>query len=203
MKVHPSRQKNPSRRSVHTSKWDRCVKDVKSKGGAVSPYAVCTSMFGERGSVKKGHRRKNPLGKYVVRGVPVSGGKPVYYTGRAGQGWISGDVHEAFSYSNWEETLRKARLFNGREQLTGLHFEAQVVPKSLRKENPLPRRYYTVDATRGAHRYWLTKAGKLAGRRTEAKSYYSIEQAREAARKIMRGFPMLREYKFAIRPTSV
>ena len=53
------REGNPAR-SVHTMKWDRCVKDVKAKGTAASPYAVCTSMLGERASVKAGHRRRNP-----------------------------------------------------------------------------------------------------------------------------------------------
>jgi len=39
------RESNPGPRR-HSAKWDRCVKDVKRKGSAVSPYAVCTSRVG-------------------------------------------------------------------------------------------------------------------------------------------------------------
>lgn len=52
---------NPSRRSIHTRKFDRCVRDVKAKGGGYDPFAVCTSSLGYRGSIKAGHRRKNPV----------------------------------------------------------------------------------------------------------------------------------------------
>lgn len=59
--IEPLREKNPGPRSVHTAKWDRCVKAVKARGGAYDPYAVCTSQLGERGSIKAGHRRvRNP-----------------------------------------------------------------------------------------------------------------------------------------------
>lgn len=32
--------------SIHTAEWDRCVADVKAKGGA-NAYAVCTAQLGE------------------------------------------------------------------------------------------------------------------------------------------------------------
>lgn len=54
------RRKNPLRYSVHTKKWDDCVRDVKRKGGAADPYAVCTASLGYRGSIKAKHRRRNP-----------------------------------------------------------------------------------------------------------------------------------------------
>lgn len=31
------RKSNPSRRSIHTTKWDRCVKDVSARGGCSEP----------------------------------------------------------------------------------------------------------------------------------------------------------------------
>jgi hypothetical protein len=54
------RESNPGRRSIHSAKWDRCVKDVKRKGTAVDPYAVCTAALGEL-SFRAGSRRtRNP-----------------------------------------------------------------------------------------------------------------------------------------------
>lgn len=47
------KRKNPA-------KFDRCVRDVQRKGGAVSPYAVCTAA-GTRGK----RRRKNPEAESV------------------------------------------------------------------------------------------------------------------------------------------
>jgi len=73
--LHPSREENsmrkrctnPGRRSVHTAEWDRCVKEVRRKGTAVDPYAVCTAALGELGAIKKSHRRREsnppPRGK--------------------------------------------------------------------------------------------------------------------------------------------
>src|SRR5262245_6114763 len=44
----------PSRKSVHTAKWDRCVQKVgASSKGASNPYAVCTASLGS-GSFKTG-----------------------------------------------------------------------------------------------------------------------------------------------------
>lgn len=52
----------PGRRSIHTPKWDRCVKAVRISARRyhrkVNAYAVCSARLGEQGSVKKGHRRK-------------------------------------------------------------------------------------------------------------------------------------------------
>lgn len=49
--------------TVHTKKWDRCVKDVEKKnkenGTDYNPYAVCTDSIGYEGSVKKSHRKKD------------------------------------------------------------------------------------------------------------------------------------------------
>lgn len=63
--THPPfmrRSKNPSPKR-HTAKWDRCVRDVKKRGTAVSPEAVCTAALAEMR--KRGGRRtdRNPLPK--------------------------------------------------------------------------------------------------------------------------------------------
>jgi hypothetical protein len=41
------------RKRIHTAKWDRCVKKVKAKGTAVSPYAVCTAKLKGKSFLKK------------------------------------------------------------------------------------------------------------------------------------------------------
>lgn len=50
------------RKSIHTKKWDRCVKAVekrnKENNTNYKPEAVCTSSIGYEGSIKKTHRRK-------------------------------------------------------------------------------------------------------------------------------------------------
>jgi hypothetical protein len=49
--------------TIHTKKWDRCVKDVEKKnkenGTDYNPYSVCTDSIGYEGSVKKPHRKKD------------------------------------------------------------------------------------------------------------------------------------------------
>lgn len=49
-----------------------------------------------------------------------------FYTGRAGEAWVSADPREAFAFASYGEAERKALLFNRRTALTGLHFA--VVP---------------------------------------------------------------------------
>ena len=48
-----------------------------------------------------------------------------YYTGRAGEAWVSADRSQAFSLGAGE-AQRKAALFNSRAILTGLTFEVDV-----------------------------------------------------------------------------
>lgn len=49
--------------TIHTKKWDRCVKAVekrnKENNTDYNPYAVCTDSIGYEGSVKKKHRKKD------------------------------------------------------------------------------------------------------------------------------------------------
>jgi len=55
-------------RKRNPPKFDRCVKDVKAKGGAVSPYAVCTAA----GTRNKGKRRKNIIPPIVPLPTAIS-----------------------------------------------------------------------------------------------------------------------------------
>lgn len=49
----------------HSAKWDRCVREVKRRGTAADPYAVCTAALGElsrrKRASKKGTRVTNPV----------------------------------------------------------------------------------------------------------------------------------------------
>ncbi len=55
-------KKKTKESSIHTKKWERCVKDVKKQnkkdGKDYDPYAVCTASIGYKGSIKKPHRKK-------------------------------------------------------------------------------------------------------------------------------------------------
>jgi hypothetical protein len=50
-------------KTIHTKKWDRCVKDVEKKNKEnntdYNPHAVCTDSIGYEGSIKKSHRKKD------------------------------------------------------------------------------------------------------------------------------------------------
>ena len=50
-------------------------------------------------------------------------GQTLFWTGKAGEAWVSTDRSEAFAVS-WDEAHRKAELFNGRVELTSMIFEA-------------------------------------------------------------------------------
>ncbi len=56
----------PGEKSIHTAKWDRCVKIVKSKSPEANPYAICSSSIDD-GGVKKSHQKKSGKGYYSNR----------------------------------------------------------------------------------------------------------------------------------------
>lgn len=84
-----TRAHNPGR-SVHTAKWDDCVKHVKEKGTAADPYAVCTAAMGEM-AIRKPHRRTaNPLPKVtsvrrIFYAVTATKGHEKLYLKRSGK----------------------------------------------------------------------------------------------------------------------
>ena len=60
---------------------------------------------------------------FFVRGVTADGVE-VYYTGRAGDGWVSADGNMAFRYDSREAAQRKALAFNRMTAVHGLRFVA-------------------------------------------------------------------------------
>lgn len=49
-----------------------------------------------------------------------------FYTGRAGDGWVSADQSEAFTYSARAEAERKAAQFNRMTALHGMSFTVEA-----------------------------------------------------------------------------
>ena len=58
-----------------------------------------------------------PETKYVLR---AAGGQ--YYTGKAGNGWVSSDLTQAFQYYSLQFARIRARQHNACTSLHGLHF---------------------------------------------------------------------------------
>lgn len=56
----------------------------------------------------------------IIRGVTANG-SVVYYTGRAGDGWISPEKSEAFQYA-LPHARQRAVQFNRNTSLHGIHF---------------------------------------------------------------------------------
>ena len=57
----------------------------------------------------------------LILGTTADGAE-VFYTGRAGDGWVSADVKEAFRYDSLEQARRKAMIFNQATPLHGIRF---------------------------------------------------------------------------------
>jgi hypothetical protein len=62
------------RQKGNPPKFDRCVRDVKRKGGAVDPYAVCTAAGTRNPSDRANMTFDRESGDYIVFGVAVPGG---------------------------------------------------------------------------------------------------------------------------------
>jgi len=56
----------PGEKSIHTAKWDSCVKKVKKKSPDANAYAICSSSIDD-GGVKKSHQKKSGDGYYSNR----------------------------------------------------------------------------------------------------------------------------------------
>jgi hypothetical protein len=106
------RSKNPGRRSVHTAKWDQCVKDVRKKGAAADPYAVCTAAMGEL-AIRKPHRRtSNPLPKLtsvrkIYYAVTARKGHETLYLKRSGK--LTRKASDAARFQTVREAEGRAR----------------------------------------------------------------------------------------------
>lgn len=105
------REKNPGPHSVHTKAWDRCVKEVKAKGTATDPYAVCTAAMGEM-AIRKPHRRAaNPLPKVtsvrrIFYAVTASRGHEHLYLKRNGK--LTRNAADAARFNSVNEATAKA-----------------------------------------------------------------------------------------------
>ena len=53
----------PEEKSIHTSKWDSCVKKVKEKGVG-NPYAICSASIEDAG-IKKSHQKRSKKSYYA------------------------------------------------------------------------------------------------------------------------------------------
>jgi hypothetical protein len=82
-------KKNPGRKH-HSAKWRRCVRKVKKRGGAASPYAVCTKAV------------KNPRG-FVI--VARRRGETLYFDGKK----HFSDRHRPHVFSTHEAALKRGR----------------------------------------------------------------------------------------------
>ena len=56
-----------AKKSIHTKKWERCVKSVEKDGKDTSTAAAICSSSIKDGGVKKKHQRKSGLGYYANR----------------------------------------------------------------------------------------------------------------------------------------
>lgn len=106
------RDRNPGPRSVHTAKWDRCVKEVRKRGTAADPYAVCTAAMGEL-AVRKPHRRTaNPLPKVtavrrIFYAVTATKGREKLYLKRSGK--LTRAASGAARFSSVNEAIEHAK----------------------------------------------------------------------------------------------
>jgi hypothetical protein len=66
---------------------------------------------------------RGPMTKYILRGVN-SDGDEFFYTGKAGDGWVSEDRSKAFGYWTEEIARRRAITFNEFCQVHGFWFVA-------------------------------------------------------------------------------
>jgi hypothetical protein len=64
------RYNNPRRAAVHTKKFDRTVRKVKRslkrRGAKGNAYAIAESTLGEKRSIRKAHRRRNPSQHFII-----------------------------------------------------------------------------------------------------------------------------------------
>lgn len=199
------RSRNPSRKSIHTAKFDRCVESVKRSGSDVNPYAVCSSAIGEEGSVRKGHRRRNPAGypfilsKNGMVQVYSDAGQelPYTWTGIVQDGNASS--HVKFWYLGRE---------NGERSFNALHAktydEAKTEARRFMKRgrNPLPavrKLYYIICAHKGVENYYLARSGKLTRSQSSAARFPTAAAAIDKAKAHLKNYAASRKYRFDLK----
>ncbi len=81
-------------------------------------------------STNKQSKGVNGVDNYVVRGVSKDG-VVQYYTGRAGSGWLSPNIAEAFGYQSLEGARNRAKGMNAMEPIHGVWFTVPWVREYL------------------------------------------------------------------------
>jgi len=97
-------------RRKHTAKWDRCVGDVKRRGTAVDPAAVCTAALSRRRRNPRqvalyAQGKGTPVLKYVGGIKFARRGKPVRFENGAHAWNVARQLRAQFP------VLRKYRLW--------------------------------------------------------------------------------------------
>ena len=64
--------------------------------------------------------------RFILRGLNVNG-NTMYYSGRAGDLWLTYDPFRAFTYGSKEYAQRRARMFNNMEPVHGMRFTAMEI----------------------------------------------------------------------------
>lgn len=183
----PTRASNPSRRSIHTAKWDRCVKDVSARGGAKSAAAVCTATIGYRGSVKKGHRRRNPS---ILKK-------------KMSESEMATHIRETHPLAAKISKDQKSLILDdGSKWVWDSRFEHWAMVFPPRSQNPLPsvrKVYYIICAHKGAENYYLARSGKLTRSQAGAQRFPTAQAAIDKAKAHLRAYAASRKYRFDLK----
>ena len=176
-----ARGTNPRR--IHTAKWDRCVRQVKARGGVSSPAAVCTASLGERGSILKTHRR-NPRERRPLAHRAYDLAKRAdeayhrelvrVYGARA-----AGDMRYR------PAQFRDARLIRAERRFKRATRALHAVWTRQRESNPRP--LYVIAAVKGRERLHYV-GGRKFSRKGRAKLYGSRAEAEAQARRFREQF---------------
>src|SRR5487761_1613738 len=208
------RVENPGARSAHTKKWDDCVRDVKRSGSKVSPYAVCSSAIGYEGSVRKGHRRRNPTRQRYQIFVGESQETMHYFGTKPNYSDAMNAAREyqiAHPYVRTEVRMHPddkpgrpahRKLLRELEQ----HFSMDEKDlKRMRKENPLPKLssvravYYVVSASKGREQFFLKRSGKLTRNAVDAARFRTTKEAVDKAKAHLAKYPASRKFRFDVK----
>lgn len=126
--------------SIHLKRLKKNPSKYKHKRLA-SPKKFAKKSFRTIKNGKKKINRKikkNPIvtEKFALLGIAPGGSEYFYYTGKAGEGWISKKLSDAFLYDTRESAIRKTIVFNKTTPVHSLNFVATPVHNIRAKNNP-------------------------------------------------------------------
>lgn len=198
------REENPSRRSVHTKKFDDCVRDVKRKGDRYNPYAVCMASLGERGAVRAGHRRKNPVVMYIIvaRGKGAERGAVRYWTGHD---WHAHDRDVQF-FARETDALNESRGLTPPSGFAGpfvVEHRLSIRGRETTRRNPVAGFVLIARNNETRQRAYYDGMETFSTNRNEARVYESAARAQAAARMLTQDGKMLkRGWRYAVAPAT-